>query len=364
MANAPDPLKLLCSLDGEIMPVGEARISITDEGLIRGDGAFEMLKLYDNRPFALVDHLDRMERSAEGIFLEWDRGAFEREIRELLEANRQKDGELRLVLTRGGRRIAIVEPPHLFEHGLSLSTVPYEPTVVLTGLKTLSYAPNMKATRLAQREGADDALLVRPNGTVLEAPTSTIFWVDSGGDAHPPEIETGILAAIPVERLGEMGCLGAPVAEQYGGRAFDCMSYGLVVEGIGRADSSARTVVSVQTSLVAGSIEQWGTEEQKREILPKLCSAEWLGCFGLTEPGTGSDAASVATRATRKNGNWSISGSKMFISLGNHANLAMIFAQTDPEKKHRGIACFLVPTDRPGFTSQEIHGKLGLRAAD
>jgi alkylation response protein AidB-like acyl-CoA dehydrogenase len=122
--------------------------------------------------------------------------------------------------------------------------------------------------------------------------------------------------------------------------------------------------VSVQTSLVAGSIEQWGTEGQKRELLPKLCSGEWLGCFGLTEPGTGSDAASVATRATRRNGGWSISGSKMFISLGNNAKLALIFAQTDPEKKHRGVACFLVPTERPGFSTQEIHGKLGLRASD
>jgi butyryl-CoA dehydrogenase len=167
-----------------------------------------------------------------------------------------------------------------------------------------------------------------------------------------------------VKRLGEMGYLGAPVAESYGGRSLDYISYGLVVEEIGRADSSARTVVSVQTSLVAGSIEQWGTEEQKSSILPKLCSAEWLGCFGLTEPGTGSDAASVATRATRRNGKWSISGSKMFISLGNHAQVAMIFAQTDPEKAHRGIACFLVPTDRPGFSSTEIHGKLGLRASD
>jgi butyryl-CoA dehydrogenase len=167
-----------------------------------------------------------------------------------------------------------------------------------------------------------------------------------------------------VGRLGEMGYLGAPVAERYGGRALDYVSYGLVVEEIGRADSSARTVVSVQTSLVAGSIEQWGTEEQKGTLLPKLCSGEWLGCFGLTEPGTGSDAASVATRATRKNGQWSISGSKMFISLGSHARVAMIFAQTDPAKKHRGIACFLVPTDRPGFSSQEIHGKLGLRASD
>ena len=167
-----------------------------------------------------------------------------------------------------------------------------------------------------------------------------------------------------VKRIADMGYLGAPVAEEYGGRSLDYISYGLIVEEIGRGDSSARTVVSVQTSLVAGSIEQWGTEEQKREILPKLCSGEWLGCFGLTEPGTGSDAASVATRATKQNGGWSISGSKMFISLGNNAKVAMIFAQTDPEKKHRGVACFLVPTDRPGFSSQEIHGKLGLRASD
>jgi butyryl-CoA dehydrogenase len=167
-----------------------------------------------------------------------------------------------------------------------------------------------------------------------------------------------------VKRLGDMGYLGAPVAEEYGGRGLDYLSYGLVVEEIGRADSSARTVVSVQTSLVAGSIEQWGTEEQKTSLLPKLCTGEWLGCFGLTEPGTGSDAASVATRATRQNGGWKISGSKMFISLGNNARVAMIFAQTDPSKKHRGMACFLVPTDRAGFSSQEIHGKLGLRASD
>jgi alkylation response protein AidB-like acyl-CoA dehydrogenase len=167
-----------------------------------------------------------------------------------------------------------------------------------------------------------------------------------------------------VKKIADMGYLGAPVAEEYGGRSLDYISYGLIVEEIGRGDSSARTVVSVQTSLVAGSIEQWGTEEQKRDLLPKLCSGEWLGCFGLTEPGTGSDAASVATRATKRDGGWSISGSKMFISLGNHAKVAMIFAQTDPDKKHRGLACFLVPTDRPGFSAQEIHGKLGLRASD
>jgi butyryl-CoA dehydrogenase len=167
-----------------------------------------------------------------------------------------------------------------------------------------------------------------------------------------------------VTRLGEMGYLGAPVDERYGGRSLDYVSYGLIVEEIGRADSSARTVVSVQTSLVAGSIEQWGSEAQKQELLPKLCSAEWLGCFGLTEPGTGSDAASVATRATKTNGGWSISGSKMFISLGSNARIALIFAQTDPDNRHRGISCFVVPTDSAGFSSQEIHGKLGLRASD
>src|SRR5688572_1527956 len=116
------------------MPAGEATISIMDEGLIRGDGAFEMLKLYDNRPFALDDHLDRLDHTAQGIFLEYDRAAFEREIADLLEGNRQHDGELRLMLTRGGRRIAIVEPPHAFEHGVSLSGVAYQPTIVLTGL--------------------------------------------------------------------------------------------------------------------------------------------------------------------------------------------------------------------------------------
>jgi hypothetical protein len=165
-------------------------------------------------------------------------------------------------------------------------------------------------------------------------------------------------------KLGEVGYLGAPVAEEYGGRGLDYTGYGLIVEQVGRADSSARTVVSVQTSLVAGSIERWGTEEQKRRWLPRLCSGEALGCFGLTEPDTGSDAANLRTRATKTDSGWSISGQKMWISLGNFAELALIFAQTDPDLKHRGLACFLVPTDSEGFSSQEIHGKLGLRSSD
>ena len=165
-------------------------------------------------------------------------------------------------------------------------------------------------------------------------------------------------------KMGEVGYLGAPVAEEYGGRGLDYIGYGLIVEQIGRADSSARTVVSVVTSLVGGSIERWGNEEQKREWLPKLCSGESLGCFGLTEPDTGSGAANLRTRATKTDSGWSISGQKMWISLASFSDVALIFAQTDPEKKHRGLACFLVPTDSEGFTTQEIHGKLGLRSSD
>jgi hypothetical protein len=165
-------------------------------------------------------------------------------------------------------------------------------------------------------------------------------------------------------KLGEVGFLGAPVAEAYGGRGLDYLGYGLIVEAIGRADSSARTVVSVITSLVSNPIEHWGTEEQKQRWLPRLCSGEILGCFGLTEPDTGSDAANLRTRATKTDSGWSLSGQKMWISLGNHAELALIFAQTDPELKHKGLAAFLVPTDTPGFTSAEIHGKLGLRSSD
>jgi hypothetical protein len=166
-------------------------------------------------------------------------------------------------------------------------------------------------------------------------------------------------------KMGEVGYLGAPVAEAYGGRGLDYVSYGLIVEQVGRADSSARTVVSVQTSLVCGAIERWGTEEQKQRWLPRLCTGEAFGCFGLTEPDTGSDAANQRTRAKKLNGGgWSISGQKMFISLGNVAEVALIFAQTDPELKHRGLACFLVPTESAGFSAQEIHGKLGLRASD
>jgi butyryl-CoA dehydrogenase len=167
-----------------------------------------------------------------------------------------------------------------------------------------------------------------------------------------------------VQKIADMGFLGAIVPEEYGGRGVDYRTYALIVEEIGRGCSAMRTVVSVVTSLVCSSIVRWGSEEQKQEWLPQLCSGEALGCFGLTEPDTGSDAANLKTRAKQANGNWRISGGKMWISLGNHSKLALVFAQTDPEKRHKGLACFLVPTDQPGFTTQEIHHKLGLKGSD
>ena len=167
-----------------------------------------------------------------------------------------------------------------------------------------------------------------------------------------------------VKKIADMGFLGAIVPEDYGGRGVDYRTYALIVEEIGRGCSAMRTVVSVVTSLVCSSIVRWGSEEQKQEWLPQLCSGEALGCFGLTEPDTGSDAANLKTRAKQVDGKWRITGGKMWISLGNYSKLALVFAQTDPEKKHKGLACFLVPTDQPGFTTQEIHHKLGLKGSD
>jgi butyryl-CoA dehydrogenase len=167
-----------------------------------------------------------------------------------------------------------------------------------------------------------------------------------------------------VGMLAEQGYLGAIVPREYGGAELDYLTYGLIVEEVGRGDSAMRTVISVQTSLVCSAILRWGTEEQKQRYLPKLCSGEWLGCFGLTEPDTGSDAANQKTRAERTNGGWTINGAKMWISMGNNASLALIFAQTDPALGHKGIACFLVETDQDGYQPQPIHHKMGLRGSD
>ncbi|WP_040778816.1 acyl-CoA dehydrogenase family protein [Nocardia pneumoniae] len=163
-----------------------------------------------------------------------------------------------------------------------------------------------------------------------------------------------------VGRLGELGFLGLTIPEQYSGSAGDHLTYCLVLEELGRGDSAVRGIVSVSLGLVAKSIHHYGTEEQKQTWLTRLTAGEALGCFGLTEPGSGSDAAQLRTRAIRDGEDWVLSGTKMFITNGTWADVALIFARTGGAG-HRGITAFLVPTDSPGFTAREIHGKLGLR---
>ncbi|WP_314249337.1 acyl-CoA dehydrogenase family protein [Streptomyces sp. DSM 40907] len=164
-----------------------------------------------------------------------------------------------------------------------------------------------------------------------------------------------------VKKLGALGFLGLTVPEEYGGSGGDHLAYALVTEELGRGDSAVRGIVSVSLGLVAKTIAAWGTEEQKRAWLPRLCSGDALGCFGLTEPGTGSDAGSLTTRAVRTGDAYVLDGSKMFITNGTWADVVLLFARTGDEPGHRGVSAFLVPTDTPGLTRREIHGKLGLR---
>jgi alkylation response protein AidB-like acyl-CoA dehydrogenase len=164
-----------------------------------------------------------------------------------------------------------------------------------------------------------------------------------------------------VKKLGALGFLGLTIAEEYGGSGGDHLAYVLVTEELGRADSSVRGIVSVSLGLVAKSIAAWGSAEQKHAWLPRLCAGEAVGCFGLTEPGTGSDAANLTTRAVRDGGTYVINGTKMFITNGTWADVVLLFARTGDEPGHKGISAFLVPADTPGLTRREIHGKLGLR---
>ncbi|MCL2553152.1 MAG: acyl-CoA dehydrogenase family protein [Actinomycetia bacterium] len=163
-----------------------------------------------------------------------------------------------------------------------------------------------------------------------------------------------------VKKLGALGFLGLTVDEEYGGSGGDHLAYCLVTEELGRGDSSVRGIVSVSLGLVAKSIAHWGSEEQKRAWLPRLTSGDAVGCFGLTEPGTGSDAANLTTRAVRDGDAYVLTGSKMFITNGTWADVVLLFARTGGPG-HRGVSAFLVPADSPGLTRREIHGKLGLR---
>jgi len=187
----------LACLDGAVMPAAEAVVPATDEGLLRGDGVFEVLRLYGGRPFALEEHLERLARSAENLRLPVDLAAVRADAERLLDAadGEPDPGMLRIVLTRSGRRLLLTESLPAHVPAIRLATVTYAPVRLLDGVKSLSYAANMLATRLAQEQGADEALLVTPHGRVLEAPTSSIFWV-SGGAVRTPPLSDHILASI------------------------------------------------------------------------------------------------------------------------------------------------------------------------
>ena len=197
----------LASLDGVVMLASEATIPATDEGLIRGDGVFEVMRLHDGRPFALDRHLARLERSATNLRLPLDLEAVRADTWRLLaHAGANPDDELlRIVVTRGGRRLLLTEPMPAVPEIVRLGSVTYAPTRILDGVKSLSYGANMLAGRLARERGYDEALLVTPHGRVLEAPTSSIFWIKDGELMTPPldeHILASISRAIVIEATG------------------------------------------------------------------------------------------------------------------------------------------------------------------
>lgn len=190
----------LACLDGVIAGADETRFPVTDEGLLRGDGVFEVVRIYAGRPFVLGEHLDRMERSAANIRLPgpFPRDSYEAETAELLAARGAEtfDGCLRFVLTRSGRRLLLTEPLPAKPAVARLATVTYAPTRTLDGIKSLSYAANMLCTRIAQERGFDEALLTTPHGRVLEAPTSSFFWVSDDGALCTPPLDDHVLDSI------------------------------------------------------------------------------------------------------------------------------------------------------------------------
>ena len=187
----------LASVDGAVTLASAATIPATDEGLLRGDGVFEVIRVYEGRPFALEAHLRRLQRSAANMRLAVDLEAVRADANRVLAQVAAGPGHdmLRIVLTRGGRRLLLTERLPPTPDRVRLASITYAPTRVLDGVKSLSYAANMLASRLARERGFDEALLVTPHGRVLEAPTSSIFWVKDGSILTPP-LEDHILASI------------------------------------------------------------------------------------------------------------------------------------------------------------------------
>lgn len=169
-----------------------------------------------------------------------------------------------------------------------------------------------------------------------------------------------------LEKMVPLGLLGGPIPEKYGGAGLDYISHAIITEEIGRACSSVRTTLSVQTSLVGLSLLHWGTEEQKERYLPDLCQGRLIGCFALTEPNAGSDAANQSTTAVLRGDKWVLNGIKTWISNAGVADLAIIIARSDTTKRrHEGLTAFIVERNKvQGFSTSDIHHKLGLRASN
>ncbi|OGO23385.1 MAG: acyl-CoA dehydrogenase [Chloroflexi bacterium RBG_16_50_9] len=167
-----------------------------------------------------------------------------------------------------------------------------------------------------------------------------------------------------VKKMGEMGFLGLNLPAEYGGGGADYISYCVMLEELAHADISVATTVSAHISLAGKSIEHWGTEQQKSKYLPKIASGEIFGCFGTTEPNVGSDVSSIETSAISKGDKWVLNGNKMWITNGGVAGVAIIIAQTDKTLGSKGITAFIVEKDTPGFSSKDIHHKLGGRSSN
>ncbi len=184
------------------MPAADARLPVTDEGLLRGDGVFEVIRLYGGRPFALADHLERMGGSAANLRLPIDLAAVAADVDALLAASSGFEGALRVIVTRGGHRLALLEALAPAPPLLAVVPVTYAPTRILDGVKSLSYAANMLATRIAREQGADEALLTTPHGRVLEAPTKSLFYaLQPEGPLYTPPLDDHILDSITRRRL-------------------------------------------------------------------------------------------------------------------------------------------------------------------
>ena len=187
---------LIASVNGVVSDPADARIPVTDEGLLRGDGVFEVMRIYGGRPFAMDEHLQRMSRSAGNLRLEIDLGAVQADIEAVLAQAGPVDAAIRALVTRGGNRVVLLEELKELPETLALALVTYAPTRILDGVKSLSYASNMLAGRLAREQGCDEALLVTPHGRVLEAPTSSFFCSLDGRTLVTPPLADHILDSI------------------------------------------------------------------------------------------------------------------------------------------------------------------------